>query len=175
MSAHVNLPPVVIHSRDKNALVLCATIASRLGRPGTEFLMSELRRASLCAAESLPANVVSLGSRVTYRVNGLPPTTSTLVLPGEAHRSRHRLSVLAPLGTALLGLRVGARMTFQSQEGIESEVMVVGVEGSDPESENSKSALDRRLDQARVQTFPASDPVSVVCTAYPPELFNAEQ
>jgi hypothetical protein len=66
-------------------------------------------------------------------------------------------------------------MTFQSQEGIESEVMVVGVEGSDPESENSKSALDRRLDQALDQTFPASDPVSVVCTAYPPEHFNAEQ
>ena len=47
--------------------------------------------------------------------------------------------------------------------------------GSRPESENSKSALDRRLDQALEQTFPASDPVSVICTACPPELFNAEQ
>jgi hypothetical protein len=47
--------------------------------------------------------------------------------------------------------------------------------GSRPESENSKSALDRRLDQALEQTFPASDPVSIVCTACPPELFNAEQ
>jgi hypothetical protein len=32
---------------------------------------------------------------------------------------------------------------------------------------NSKSALDRRVDQALDQTFPASDPVSVICTAYP--------
>jgi hypothetical protein len=47
--------------------------------------------------------------------------------------------------------------------------------GSRPDSENSKSALDRRLDQALEQTFPASDPVSVICTACPPELFNAEQ
>ena len=168
-------PAVVIHSRDKNALVLVAAIASQLGRPGAEFLMSELRRASLCAAKSLPGNVVSLGSRVTYRVDGLPPTTSTLVLPGEAPRSRHGLSVLTPLGTALLGLRVGARMVFQSRQSVESEVVVVRVEGADHESENSKSALDRRLDQALDQTFPASDPVSVICTACPPDLFYAEQ
>ena len=128
MSGHVNLPPVVIHSGDKNALVLCATLASRLGRPGAEFLMRELRRASLCAAESLPANVVSLGSRVTYRVDGLPSKTSVLVLPSEVHRGLPGLSVLTPLGTALLGLRVGARMVFQTPEGIESAVIVVRVE-----------------------------------------------
>ena len=173
MSANANLPAVVIHSRDKNALVLVAAIAAQLGRPGAEFLMSELRRASLCAAESLPGNVVSLGSRVTYRVDGLPPTMSALVLPGEAPRSRHGLSVLTPLGTALLGLRVGARMVFQSRQSVESEVVVVRVE-RDHESENSKSALDRRLDQALDQTFPASDPVSVICTACPPDLFYAE-
>jgi regulator of nucleoside diphosphate kinase len=174
MSANANLPAVVIHSRDKNALVLVAANAARLGRPGAEFLMSELRRASLCAAESLPGNVVSLGSRVTYRLDGLPPITSALVLPGEAPRSRHGLSVLTPLGTALLGLRVGARMVFQSRQGVDSEVVVVRVE-RDHESENSKSALDRRLDQALDQTFPASDPVSVICTACPPDLFYAEQ
>jgi regulator of nucleoside diphosphate kinase len=173
MPANANLPAVVIHSRDKNALVLVAAIAERLGKPGAEFLMSELRRASLCAAESLPGNVVSLGSRVTYRVDGLPPTTSALVLPGEAPRS-DGLSVLTPLGTALLGLRVGARMVFQSRHSVESEVVVVRVE-RDHESENSKSALDRRLDQALDQTFPASDPVSVICTACPPDLFYAEQ
>ena len=105
----------------------------------------------------------------------LPPTTSTLVLPGQVHGRWSGLSVLTPLGTALLGLRVGTRMVFQIPEGIESEVMVLRVEGSGCESENSKSVLDRRLDQALDQTFPASDPVSVICTACPPELFNAEQ
>ena len=175
MSTNADLPPVVIHSRDKNALVLLATIASRLARPGADFLMSELRRATLCAVENLPMDVVSLGARVTYRVDHLPPTTSTLVLPGQVHGRWSGLSVLTPLGTALLGLRVGTRMVFQIAEGIESEVMVLRVEGSGCESENSKSVLDRRLDQALDQTFPASDPVSVICTACPPELFNAEQ
>ena len=175
MSGHVDLPPVVIHSGDKNALVLCATLASRLGRPGAEFLMRELRRASQCAAESLPANVVSLGSRVTYRVDGLASKTSVLVLPSEVHRGLPGLSVLTPLGTALLGLRVSARMVFQTSEGLEPTVIVVRVERPGPESENSKAALDRRLDQALDQTFPASDPVSVICTARPPDLFYAEQ
>ena len=175
MTAPADLPPVVIHSRDKNALVLCATIASRRGGPGAEFLMSELRRASLCAAESLPANVVSLGSRVTYLVDGLPPKTCTLMLPGEADQRSDALCVLTTLGTALLGLREGARMAIQSPEGIESEVIVMRVEGAGRVGENSKSALDRRLDEALDQTFPASDPVSVICTACPPEPVNTEQ
>jgi polysaccharide pyruvyl transferase CsaB len=38
------------------------------------------------------------------------------------------------------------------------------LESSRIEGVNSKSALDRRLDEALDQTFPASDPVSVVCT-----------
>src|SRR5262249_32916565 len=146
MPADLDLPPVLIHNRDNNTLVLCATIALRLGRAGAEFLLSQLRRASLCAVESLPASVVSLGSRVIYRVDDAAPETSTLVLPGEMHRSCDGLSVLTPLGTALLGLRVGARMPFVSPEDVASEVMVVRVEGSNRESENSKAALDRRLD-----------------------------
>jgi regulator of nucleoside diphosphate kinase len=112
MTSELNFPPVVIHSHDNNDLVLVATIASRLGRSGAEFLLCELDRASLCASEPLPANVVSFGSRVTYRVDGLTPKTSTLVLPDEAQRRWRGLSVLTPLGTALVGLRVGAAWPF---------------------------------------------------------------
>ena len=154
MTRELKLPPVVIHSRDNNDLVLVATIASRLGRSGAEFLLSELRRASLCASEPLPANVVSLGSRVTYRVDGLTPKTSALVLPDEVHRRWRGLSVLTPLGTALLGLRVGARMAFHSPECVVCEVIVMRVEGSGHEGENSKAALDRRLDQPLDQNVP---------------------
>jgi hypothetical protein len=175
MPADVHLPPLVIHSRDNNTLVLWATIAARLRRPGAEFLLSELGRCSLCAVENLPVDAVSLGSRVTYRVDGAPQETRTLVLPDEVHRCRDGLSVLTPLGTAVLGLRAGACMPFDVPGGAASEVTVLRVERAWREHENSKSALDRRLDQALDQTFPASDPVSVVCTACPPGYFNAER
>jgi regulator of nucleoside diphosphate kinase len=167
MSGNVNPPPVMVHSRDNNELVLCATLASGLGNHGAQFLLNELRRATLCAVEALPADVVSLGSRITYRVDGAAPKTCTLMLPGELDRSRDSLSVLTPLGAALIGLRVGARMPFLSGEGVASEVRVVRVENSVREDENSYAALDHRLDQALDETFPASDPVSVVCHRVP--------
>ena len=165
MSIEPNLPPITLHSQDNNDLAVLATIASRSGRPGARFLLEELRRASLCAVDALPADVVSIGARVTYTLaEAAPPATCTLVVPDEVGRFGDGLSILTPLGTALLGLRVGDRMPFQSADGRASEVTVVGVENSRVGGVNSKSALDRRLDQALDQTFPASDPVSVVCT-----------
>ncbi len=165
MSSELNLPAITLHSRDNNDLAILATIALRSGRPGAGFLLKELRRAALCAVDALPADVVSIGARVTYRLaEAAPPATCTLVLPDEVDRFGDGLSVLTPLGTALLGLRVGDRMPYRSADGHASKVRVVGVESSRVEGVNSKSALDRRLDQALDQTFPASDPVSVVCT-----------
>lgn len=165
MSSELNLPPITLHSKDNNDLATLATIASRSGRPGARFLLKELRRAALCAVGALPADVVSIGARVTYRLAEAAPTGAcTLVLPDEVDRFQDGLSVLTPLGTALLGLRVGDRMPARSADDRALEVRVVGVESSHAEGVNSKSALDRRLDQALDQTFPASDPVSVVCT-----------
>ena len=54
MPADCNLPPIVIHSRDNNDLVVFATVARRMGNPDAEFLLAELRRAQLCAVEALP-------------------------------------------------------------------------------------------------------------------------
>ena len=174
MPASLKLPPVIIHSFDNNDLVLCATIASRLGNHGAHFLLSELSRAELCSRKNLPVEVVCLGSRITYRVDGDVPKKCTLVLPFDVDQTPNSRSVLTPLGAALIGLRVGAHMPFLSSENVPSEVLVVGLDGPLREDENSKAALDRRLDQALDQTFPASDPVSVVCDACPPEFSNAE-
>src|SRR5688572_8748128 len=74
--------------------------------------------------------------------------TCTLMLLDEVDQRWRALSVLTPIGTALLGLREDAHMAFQSPEDSESEVKVVRVEGSGHAVENSKWALDRRLDEA---------------------------
>lgn len=165
MPNELKLPPITLHDKDSNDLAILATIALRSGRPGARFLLRELRRASLCAVDALPTDVVSMGARVAYKLGEVSsPMTCTLVFPDEVDQFGDGLSVLTPLGTALLGLRVGDRMPFRSADGHASEVRVVSVESSRVEGVNSKSALDRRLDQALDQTFPASDPVSVVCT-----------
>ena len=172
------LPPITVHSRDYNQLVAAATLAHRLGRPHATFLLAELRRASLCRFEEFPDGVVSMGSRITYRLNGIAPSLAgTLVFEHDVDRCPGGLSIANPIGTALLGLRVGDRMPFEVCDGQESEVIVEGVQhptatiptASIPAPQaisgtNSKESLDRRLDHALDETFPASDPVSVVCT-----------
>lgn len=160
------LPSVTIHSHDKNNLIILATMASRSGTPDAQFLLKELRRASLCTVEALPANVVSLGARVTYKLRETSlVATCTLAFPDDVGRFHDGLSVLTPLGTALLGLRAGASMPFRSPDGCASKVTVVSIERLYIDGHvNSKPALDRRLDEALAETFPASDPVSIVCT-----------
>ncbi|MGE0849690.1 MAG: hypothetical protein AB7O44_08725 [Hyphomicrobiaceae bacterium] len=54
--------------------------------------------------------------------------------------------------------------SLAAENGCLRVVTVERVDKTPDEPTNSREALDRRLDQALEQTFPASDPVSVVCT-----------
>lgn len=168
------LPPIIVHSHDYNQLVLAGTLAGRQGRPHASFLLAELRRANLCRFEEFPDGAVSMGSRITYRLKGIEAAlTGTLVFEHDVDRCPDSLSIASPVGTALLGLRVGDRMPFRCGDQ-ECEVLVehvVAASGTmrapcrqDVSATNSKENLDRRLDHALEETFPASDPVSVVCT-----------
>ncbi|RUZ28928.1 nucleoside diphosphate kinase regulator, partial [Mesorhizobium sp. M7A.F.Ca.CA.001.15.1.1] len=67
-----------------------------------EELLSEMDRAVVTAAASMPANVVRMGSAVTIRNDGGNIQRVTLVYPGEADISENRISVLTPMGTALI-------------------------------------------------------------------------
>ncbi len=116
----------------------------------------------MCALTDLPDGVVSIGARVRYRL-GDQAFTRTLLLPDEATLRPDGISVVTPLGTALLGLRVGDRMAFAGDNG-RRVVLVEQVAGEPDDGLNADLALDPRLDEALEETFPASDPVSVVCT-----------
>lgn len=71
-------------------------------------LRSELDRALVIAADEVPVGVITIDSMV--RVVDLDSgrrSMLTLVLPHEADIAEQRISVLAPIGTALLGFRAG--------------------------------------------------------------------
>lgn len=161
MYAEPPLPPVIIHEGDFNDLILAGAIAERLGHPFAAPLLAKLRGAQLCAVGDLPSDVVSIGSCVTYRV-GSAVARHRLCNPKDRHFQG--LCVTTPLGTALVGLKVGTQASFAAEDGCLRVVTVERVDKSPNEPTNSREALDRRLDQALEQTFPASDPVSVVCT-----------
>jgi regulator of nucleoside diphosphate kinase len=71
-------------------------------------LADELLRARVVPRAEIPPDVVTMNS--TVRVRDLETgeeETYTLVYPGEADIEANKLSVLAPVGTALLGYRAG--------------------------------------------------------------------
>jgi regulator of nucleoside diphosphate kinase len=82
-------------------------------RPGPQTgdltaLAGELRRARVVPRSQLPPDVVSMNSTVRLRdLETGEEETYTLVYPHEADIGENKLSVLAPVGTALLGYRAG--------------------------------------------------------------------
>jgi transcription elongation GreA/GreB family factor len=179
MNGSMHLPPVTVATHDYNRLMSVAALENKWRKPHREFLLSELRRASLCHPDALPDDVVSTNAKVTYGINGGGPIAHVLVHPQDLLWPGAELSVLTPLGIALLGLRVGDRMPFRtSRDGPWDEVVVEDVrfrllpDEAEPaedspnpsanEHGNSRADLDRRLDEALTETFPASDPVSVI-------------
>jgi len=80
----------------------------RRDRPHLETLEDELDHARVVPTEEMPQNVVMLNSRVRLRdLDTGKRTVYTLVFPRDSHVGEDRLSVLAPIGTAILGRRMG--------------------------------------------------------------------
>lgn len=77
-------------------------------RDGLERLASALDQARVVSPDELPADVVSMHSRVRVRdAETGDEATYTLVYPASANAAAGKLSVLAPIGLALLGRREG--------------------------------------------------------------------
>jgi regulator of nucleoside diphosphate kinase len=88
-------------------------------RGSLQSLEEELDRAQVVAPAEIPADVVTMNSRV--RVTDLDRGEEmivTVVYPRLASAEKGRVSVLAPIGTALLGSRAGETVAWQTPGGV---------------------------------------------------------
>ena len=84
-----------------------------------DHLEAELARARVVAAEDVPADVITMNSTVQLLdVDAHEEMTYTLVFPKDAEMSQGKISVLAPIGTAMLGYRVGDTFTWKVPQGL---------------------------------------------------------
>jgi regulator of nucleoside diphosphate kinase len=75
------------------------------------FLSAEVRRALFCDDTLVPEDVVIPGRAVSYRLDWLTATpVRALVYPEEFYDEGTQISLLSPIGVALLGLRAGSGM-----------------------------------------------------------------
>jgi len=91
-----------------------------------EDLMQELDRAKVLADAELPDDVVRMGALVRFRT-GRDERRVVLVYPAEADIGSGKISVLTPVGTALIGLRAGQSITFRTRDGRPQMLTVVSV------------------------------------------------
>jgi regulator of nucleoside diphosphate kinase len=106
----VVLPGIIVTAQDHarlQALLACE------GPPALDHLDAELARAQVVPAEQIASDVVTMNSEVSYLdlASGVERTVR-VVYPPDANAALGRVSVLAPLGQALLGLRVGQEITW---------------------------------------------------------------
>jgi regulator of nucleoside diphosphate kinase len=86
--------------------------------PAAELLDAELHRARIVEPDRVPADVVTMNSEVVYEDCETSATrTVRVVFPKDADANQNRISVLAPIGSALLGLRVGQSITWRVPQG----------------------------------------------------------
>lgn len=86
--------------------------------PGLKHLEEELDRAIVVEPKSIPPTVVTMNSTIRF---ALEPSGDefcmTLVYPGDEDSANHKISVFAPVGSALLGISEGDKIEWPSPGG----------------------------------------------------------
>jgi len=116
----VSNPPITISELDLKRLERLLENSPGNSAVGLE---AELSRANIVAPEELPPTTVSMNSTVEFYVDGPEQTFSlTLVYPKDLDSAGKTISILSPVGSALLGLSEGDRITWPKPGGGQIEV-----------------------------------------------------
>ena len=113
---------IFITAFDKKRLDELIAVAREFGehaRSDFDDLAAELDRASVVDSTEVPVNVVTMNSKVVlHDLDTSEEETYVLVFPNEADASSGAISVLAPIGTAILGYREGDSVEWRVPAGI---------------------------------------------------------
>lgn len=119
-------PRIVISAHDHARLLSIAESAARNDSPVAEYLSEELIRAEV--VPECASHVAQMGSTVTYRDDATGRTrTVKLVYPAEANIEQQRISVLTPVGAALIGMSPAQSITWPSPDGSAGSLTVLDV------------------------------------------------
>ena len=120
-----DLPQIYLTQNDVDHLLKLVD-----SQPGKRFekLERELVRANVVPREQIPEDVVTMNSRVIFENETTGERREvTLVYPGSADIDAGKISVLVPIGTALLGLRKGQSIDWELPGGEKQRYRIVEV------------------------------------------------
>ena len=118
-------PKIVVTSTDMERL---RTLIDTTSGDKADALDAELLRAQVVDAADIAPDVVTMNSRVVYQDEETRETREvTLTYPQDASLEQGRVSVLAPVGAALLGLSVGQTIEWEQPGGKHKRLSIVSV------------------------------------------------
>jgi regulator of nucleoside diphosphate kinase len=120
-------PAIVLTALDKDKLLALLNDASMTSDTGSvRFLREEIARADIAPRDIAPNSVVRMGCEVKFIDHAdMRIRRAQLVFPEQAQSSRY-ISVLSPIGCALIGLGVGQSIRWM-EEGQERSLAVIEV------------------------------------------------
>jgi regulator of nucleoside diphosphate kinase len=113
---------IIITARDHAELSSVIAVTGKVSQRvkwELRLLEDELKRARIVAAEEVPPDVITINSRVELLdLESRERMEFTLVFPADENVNDGKISVLAPLGTAMLGYRVGDEFVWHVPHGL---------------------------------------------------------
>lgn len=111
-------PEIIISSMDAERLEDLLAALPQTGIVGRAELEAELNRATVVEPEEIPPTVVTMNSTVKFTVESTQEEFElTLVYPKDMDGSGKTISILAPVGSALLGLSQGDEIEWPKPGG----------------------------------------------------------
>lgn len=121
-------PTIILSSEDYERLAVLARAARKRMPDLADELADEIGRAHVLAKGKHPQHIVCMNSEVEFRDDTTGNVQRvTLVYPEEADISQRKVSVLTPVGTALIGLRNGHSITWETPNGEMRQLTVLSV------------------------------------------------
>ncbi len=119
-------PTIIINELDAERIDRLLEQPTFASLPVADALNAELDRAQMCTPQNMPHDVVTMNSKVKFRdLTTGEVRVRTLVYPAQMTDSATQLSVLAPVGAALIGLRAGDTINWALPGGTSTHLEVL--------------------------------------------------
>jgi regulator of nucleoside diphosphate kinase len=121
-------PAIILSAEDYERLSILVEAARKRMPDLADELADEIGRARVLAKGKHPQDIVCMNSEVEFRDDTTGKVQRvTLVYPEEADISERKISVLTPVGTALIGLRAGHSIHWETPNGEARQLTVLSI------------------------------------------------
>ena len=123
-----NTQAIVISSLDLQRIEELLELPAHQDSAGASSLRAELSRANILEPGEMPGDVVTMNSMATVVDETSGETRElTLVYPRDADGAANKISILAPVGSAILGLRIGQSIDWKVPGGRALRMRITGI------------------------------------------------